>query len=215
MIDAEGRRQYWSRFYGQLPAERLDLIRRPSSFAAWCARLLGAGHGRRLVDLGAGTGRDSCFWARHGWRVVAVDACSEAAALAAAIAAAEQLPVVTRRGDACEAGDLIAAAHVIYARWLVHAIDQAEQNRLIEALEMARTGAVLAIEARAVLPKDPRGRHVEHVQGGHYRRRLEPFLFKSQLADAGFALLAADVDDNLSPAGGDNPRLLRMVARRL
>lgn len=78
---ARAQRRYWDRVYA---ADPHVFGRRPSPLARWAlARLGGRGGGRSLVELGCGTGRDSIYFARRGFRVVAVDVAPRATATTA------------------------------------------------------------------------------------------------------------------------------------
>lgn len=78
---ALAQRRYWDRVYA---ADPHVFGRRPSPLARWAlARLGGRGGGRSLVELGCGTGRDSVYFARRGFRVLAVDVAPRATAATA------------------------------------------------------------------------------------------------------------------------------------
>ena len=66
---------YWNSYYASRAVLKLSA---PSQFAAFVAQEAGDAH--LIIEVGCGNGRDSLFFARHGFQVVAIDG-SEAAIL--------------------------------------------------------------------------------------------------------------------------------------
>ena len=54
--------EYWNHFYASRDALKLSA---PSQFAAFAAQEAGDAH--LIIEVGCGTGRDSLFFARHGF----------------------------------------------------------------------------------------------------------------------------------------------------
>jgi SAM-dependent methyltransferase len=71
-----------------------------STQAQVVAGMIGELRGRRILDVGTGTGRAALMFARAGARVTAVDASAEMLQVARARAAGEQISVRLLRGDA-------------------------------------------------------------------------------------------------------------------
>ena len=67
-LDAQ--RAHWERVLGE-SAERFGVDASAPAIAA--AETFGAGGGSRLLELGAGQGRDTLFFAQAGFEVVAID----------------------------------------------------------------------------------------------------------------------------------------------
>lgn len=65
-------------------------------------QLSGDPHGRRLLDLGAGEGRDSVYFAEHGFEVYAVDVSPAGLEKATRLARARGVEITTIEGDANE-----------------------------------------------------------------------------------------------------------------
>lgn len=196
---------YWDTFYRSLPTGSLG---RPSSFAKWCVRQLWREPRGVVIDAGCGTGRDSALWALAGWRVIAIDTSAEALKIAAAAATVDGR-IETWLGDFTTMGDLYAGARLVYARWALHAIDAASQARWLQSLRRLPAGAIVAIEARAIIGA---GGHVED-SCGHYRRRIDPPQLERELKVAGLEIVRLRVGRGLSPMGEDDPLLLRFLAR--
>jgi SAM-dependent methyltransferase len=204
---------HWTQFYRGLDAGQKALLSRPSAFARWFARLFGDVALRTLVDVGCGTGRDAVFWATCGWKATAVDACPEAVACSARLAEADGASCAFMCGDCATAPCLYGEASVVYARWFLHAVDQAVQDQWLASLTAMRPGALLAIEARATGPVLGSGRHVE-TRHGHYRRLLYPPLLVEEIRAAGFAVLRLTAGRGLAVLGHGDPLVVWVIAKR-
>ena len=98
----EEKGEYWNQYYASREVMKLSA---PSQFAAFAAQEAGDAH--LIIEVGCGNGRDSLFFARHGFQVVAID--GSTAAIAAFFLIAEP---VRRRDDPDEArADDDAGAH--------------------------------------------------------------------------------------------------------
>ena len=60
--------EYWNKYYASREVLKLSA---PSQFAAFVAQEAGDAH--LIIEVGCGNGRDSLFFARHGFQVVAID----------------------------------------------------------------------------------------------------------------------------------------------
>jgi predicted nicotinamide N-methyase len=137
----------------RLVEENADLeLRNPYFGVVWpaaiaLARELGARDGlagRRVLDLGCGTGLLSIVAARRGARVTAIDLMPESVALTRRNAARAGVAIDVRLADVrdpeCELGtfDLVVASDVLYERALVEAVlDSFERLLAAEGIALA------------------------------------------------------------------------------
>jgi SAM-dependent methyltransferase len=179
--------EYWNHFYASRDALKLSA---PSQFAAFAAQEAGDAH--LIIEVGCGTGRDSLFFARHGFDVFAIDG-SEAA-----IAGCEQSRVaqgLERISFACcavgtdafgqtliEARGRSGGPALAYARFFLHAISDEDELCFFRDMAAAlRPGDRLAVEYRTI--RDANGAKVTQP---HFRRFVEPAQVVANAVRSGF-----------------------------
>jgi SAM-dependent methyltransferase len=66
----KGQQSHWEKVY----TENIDMFgKEPSYPARRAAELFGKGNMKRILELGSGQGRDTLFFARHGFQIYALD----------------------------------------------------------------------------------------------------------------------------------------------
>ncbi|MFV0300518.1 MAG: class I SAM-dependent methyltransferase [Paracoccus sp. (in: a-proteobacteria)] len=174
-IIPQDKSDYWNEYYASRSALKLSA---PSQFAAFVAQEAGDAH--LIVEIGCGNGRDSLFFARHGFQVVAIDGSGTAIATCEESRKAQSLGDISflcsTVGSAGFADALRQArAHsdgpaMAYARFFLHAITDAEELAFFDGISAAlREGDRLAVEYRTV--RDATG---AKVTAAHFRRFVEP-----------------------------------------
>jgi len=125
--------EYWDRYYSRQNPNDLTFI--PSQFAVFCVQEMMEAGISDLVEIAAGTGRDTLFFAQHGMRILALDKSQEAVNLlnkitetddnvsVAAHDVTEAFPVVAERGS---------APFAFYARFFVHTLTENELGKFFE-----------------------------------------------------------------------------------
>jgi SAM-dependent methyltransferase len=178
---------YWNGYYGRAAAA---FSPRPSQFAAFFAGEIEPG--TLVVDIGCGNGRDSLFFAQAGFETIGVDGSSaavegcQAAARGAGLARARFL--CSRVEDTALGGRVAelagpAAPRALYARFLLHAITEAQEDALLAtAAGLCRAGEILAVEFRTL-----RDVAQTKVTGAHYRRFIDPLHLIAAASRHGFA----------------------------
>jgi SAM-dependent methyltransferase len=176
---------YWNSYYD---AASGVVSESPSQFAAFVIGEIGAG--RTIVDVGCGTGRDALFFARHGCRVVGVDASPVAVDLC--LRRRDELGLSDRAAFVCdEVGSASLSetlrAHlnggpvVVYARFFLHAIgEEAEASFIKIASELVCERSILAVEFRT-----HRDSMLRKETPGHFRRYIEPARLVARLGASG------------------------------
>ena len=203
-------RKTWDSFYA---SRGRRVPRRASGFARWVASEFPSD--RPLVDVGAGNGRDSRFFARRGREVLALD----------------YSPGVMRRwarrkpipATAMEALNLNDARQVLtlgyrlsrhdqpvdlYARFLLHALDALGRDHLLRLASMAlRREGFLFLEFRSTADRG-RAHHFAHGR----RRYLDPDEVQEAIEARGGVVVHREEGQGLAVLRNEDPVVCRMVA---
>lgn len=178
---------YWNDFYASTRARQRPL---PSQFAAFVAGELEGPS--RIIEFGCGAGRDAIFFASHGHDVTGVDGSQAAVESCAALAAelGEKAEFVSASIDDPHLAERLRAEAertVVYARFFVHAITDAEETAFLAlASSLLSPGDRLAVEYRTV--RDVSGAKVTST---HYRRFVDPSAFNANAVLQGFEVAYA------------------------
>jgi cyclopropane fatty-acyl-phospholipid synthase-like methyltransferase len=184
--DAE-REAYWNAYYAHTRTARRPL---PSQFATFVAGELEGP--ARIIEFGSGAGRDSLFFASHGHDVTGVDGSKAAVEACTALAKelgeeATFLAATIDQPDLASRIRVVAGSTVVYARFFLHAITDAEETDFLDlAAQVTSPGDRLAVEYRTV--RDSSG---AKVTGMHYRRFVEPTAFNANAVRHGFEVTYA------------------------
>jgi len=179
---------YWQGVYAAPAQGGIPAL--PSQFAAFAAGE--APPGALVVDVGCGNGRDSFLFARHGHRVIGVDASSAAIAECKKTQRVNGLGVIFLCADVCD-GNLVEqlrlqfplelVSHIlVYSRFLLHAVPESGQSALF-ALTLAlgtSTPTRLAVEFRTV-----RDAGLPKLATSHFRRFIDPLSVVMQATNLG------------------------------
>jgi len=203
-------RDYWQDFYKSVGADDVPVVE--SGFVRWVHERL-AGE-PAILDIGAGTARDSRFFARKGHRVAAVDYSAAALDRARTSAAREGWDASFHQlnlADLHAVGEFVAEVDWslgwhLYARFLVHAIDdQARANLWTLATVVVEQGGECWLEFRT----DKDGGE-KHVFGEHFRRYLDPQQVTDELGARGLRVLELVEGRGLAPHGEEDPWVARI-----
>ena len=203
--------EYWERFYASTAVSAVP--HEPSPFARWVAERESAPG--PLVDLGTGNGRDALWFARQGFRTLGMDYADSALHLASEIAAADALPASFARLNLYDDVEVAASAQqcaevlspsVVYARFLIHAIEDAGRHGLWTFAETAlREGGRAYLEFRTA--------ETHHVFGEHYRQFVEPAVVVAELEATGARIEHIEEGFGMAVYKTEDPRVCRIVAR--
>lgn len=210
------RSQYWETVYSAMSFDRLPP---PSQFAAFVTQE--AAEAGLIIEFGCGTGRDSLFFARQGLPVIAID--SAEAAVSKCREKAEQYGLENVKFLHGVVGDPALKAVLdeyipskrdfsvmIYARFFLHAITDAEESALLEALAaLAKPGDRCAFEYRTT-----RDAALTKVTAGHYRRFVDPIYLYAKAAKFGFAVDYAVEGFGFAKFKEDDAYVARCILRK-
>ena len=202
---------YWDKYYNGNRRE----IEQPSGFAKFAMSHI-KNDGKKLIDIGCGNGRDSIYFCCNGLKVTAVDS----SASAIECINNKSLPIFAVCDDFVKTNALTCVDYdYCYARWSIHAINQAQQDELLPKVYLSlNEGGLFFIEARTTNDVKygegvPLGEH-EYFFENHYRRFLEPEKFKKEIIAVGFEIISFEQSDTFSVMGNDTPTLIRIVAKK-
>jgi SAM-dependent methyltransferase len=206
----DARTAYWDEYY----AARATPVRKlPSQFATFVAGELDRPH--RVIELGCGDGRDAMFFASFGHEVIGVDASRTAVEACRLLAEAlgEDALFVMAGIDEPGLADRIRGSggpRVVYARFFLHAITEAEEESLLDlAAALADPGDLLAVEYRTV--RDSSGAKVTPT---HFRRFVLPASFEARALGRGFAVVYAVEGFGFAKYRQDDAYVARTIFRR-
>jgi len=201
---------YWNGYYSKAPKE----ISEPSDFAKFALKYMKAE--KTLIDLGCGNGRDSVYFFNSGLKVTAIDSSRSAIANIES----QHLPILALCDDFVKTKILDCIEYdYCYARWVIHAINQAQQEEFIPRVyNMLKRDGLFFIEVRTVSDEkygkgELLGKH-EFLYDNHYRRFIEPDKLTNQLRNTGFDVLYGVESDGFSVLADDAPTLLRLVMKK-
>jgi methylase of polypeptide subunit release factors len=211
----DARRSYWNAFYASARVQ--DVPEEPSRFARWVHDRLG-GEGS-IVELGCGSGRDTLWFASEGHEVRAFDFAASAVERVTATAVSRGMTVPVAELDLGQPDDVRLAADsvlaagapdAVYARFLLHSLDQAGQEGLYRfAAATLRGGGLLFLEFRAQQDEE-----AAHLFGDdHYRTYLHASDVVKAVESFGGHVLEAETRQGWAPYRTEDPFVTRIVAR--
>jgi hypothetical protein len=192
----------WNDVYDQRAGE---VPRRPSEFARWVAGQIGAAD--KVADLGAGTGRDTRFFAQSGHPVRAVDFSRRSFARTRRLkgVSADQTMLNELRRVLILGTDLARDPHHLYARRLLGCLDEPARANLFRLGAMAlRQGRSMFLEFSALAPgaPDPDPQPLE--------RRLDPRQVAAEVRASGGMIHTEETAPGVDMFGAPDPAVCRM-----
>ena len=209
---------YWDIYYknNNVPLE-------PTSFAKYCLPLIKKKS--NFLELGCGNGRDSIFFARNNISVHASDISKTAIEnlkKTAPVSVMKNLKFINEDFTNFNTNQYTENFQAIYSRFTIHTILQDKISKVFKwSYNALSDGGLIMIETRST--KDPlftsgKGTLIEHntilYEEGHIRHFMERDELVSSLIKEGFNLVEDTESNNLSIHEGDNPVLLRVIARK-
>lgn len=202
---------YWDKYYADK-----EFNARPSDFATYCLPLLA--RGTRLTDAGCGEGQDTRFFKRHHMLVTAIDMSSKAIGRLVDIEMAEQrhpntdpteefLPYPKVAYAIADASQwFYKGQEAIYSRWVLHSMNEQAASQFLEraAMGLIKDGLLL-IECRGDSPPGDLS---------HLRRLVDYPALVRDIEALGFEIVEKGCQHGWSVLDGDDPLLIRVIARR-
>lgn len=179
---------YWDNYYHSQSRSRRPA---PSQFATFVQGELSEPHA--IIDVGCGNGRDTMFFSSYENAALGIDGSAAAVENGQFAAEANELPAKFVSIDVNQKETLFAAINggradglplLIYARFFIHAIDDAAQAVFLDTCrDVCLRSDKLAFEFRTV-----RDKSLEKVTDSHYRRFVQPSAFLAELERRDFSI---------------------------
>jgi len=211
-------KEYWEEYYKN--DENLTGERSPSNFAVFCNDEFFS-ENDVIVDLGAGSGRDSLYFVHLGHTVYSLDQCESPSDLKDSLIAEDiedRLQMII--GDFVNYDySLLPHVDVFYSRFTLHAIKLAEENVILsKVFDKLKLGGRICIEARTI--KDDLfgvGQHIcdTTYMTDHCRRFIDTHNFISKLLKLGFELEFFHESKGFSRQKDNDPHLMRVIAQKV
>lgn len=204
------RGRHWDEFYEK---DKPELT--ATAFAAFVGPQLRVGG--RLLEIGAGNGRDAVFFEALGLQVIALDSSEEAVHRFRRDfpkSAVQYTRATARSFSEHPPGKF----DFIYCRFVLHAMPlEDEIETLGAAFDLLESGGIFWAEARSV--RDPLINLGEKLGPnetwyGHYRRFIDPEELVQRLWGSGFELEDVEEGDGFAVYAGENPVVVRVKARK-
>ena len=168
--------------------------------------------------MGCGNGRDSLFFLENGLRVTALDASD---------VAVNKLNEITYHNDkalfVCD--DFVKSKSLyqlkydyIYSRFTLHAINEEQEDELLRNIKEAlyKNGKFF-VEARTIhdeiYGKGTKISKNAFIYNEHYRRFIDPDVFKNKLEKIGFEIVYLEERNGFSMTKESDPVLMRCIAK--
>jgi hypothetical protein len=210
------RLRFWHDFYKGPDSARVPT--EPSLFARWVEERLVERGARpaRVLDVGAGTGRDSAYFAAQGHRVTAFDFSTLGMRRTEALRTNGRLTtrwlnfedlrsvLVTGARTAHQKG-----SREVYARGLLDTLGPSARGNFWRFASMVqRRGGETFVEFRT-----PESRQEPKFFGSHQRTYVEPDTACREIEAAGGRVVHHETGRGLAPLGEEDPEICRLVVR--
>ena len=197
--------KFWNNYY------KREFIEEASPFARFCqeTHLTNA---QRIIEFGSGSGRDLRYFDHVGHDIRGYDTSKEAVEHIQ-----QQYPELKIELNDFTKLPEIQNLDAVYSRWTLHSVDDESAKRALEWCgENLGGGGLLLIEVRTVNDDlcgvgKMVGRNAYVTD--HYRRFIVPEELRMTLGQLGFEIEYFEESQGFSVYKGDDPMLLRVVAR--
>lgn len=213
--DVSIEKDYWNNFYGQFN------ISHPSQFCVMTA--IEGNHSQPIIEFGCGNGRDSIYFATHGFTVYGCDLSKDAieknVEKSKAVSSNIQFKVVDAssmdevQGVVNTARSDTSSQNVtIYTRFFLHSIDDEQQDKFFNALSNALVaGDKLYFEYRSKEDES-----LDKVHGKeHYRRYIDTPYMLAGLEELGFNVEYSITGRGMAKYKQEDPFVSRVVLTKM
>jgi len=207
---------YWDLFYSSSEA-----LTNPSLFAEYVNQNF-LKKGNKMLELGCGNGRDSCFFAQQGVEVIGIDSSKAVIDKLRANNISKNLLFI------CDDFTYNSAIYqqqfdYCYSRFSLHSISLEQQDNVIKnvynSLKTGEDRGYFFIEVRSI--NDDiygLGESVgedSFIFEGHFRRFIKKEILDRKLIEAGFKIIYSKEEKDFAPYKSSNPLIIRIVAQKI
>ena len=201
-------KRYWNKYYSK--KKGLD---EPSSFAVHICNMMS--QGESILELGCGNGRDSFFFANHGFQVYAID---QSEIVITQIRKENINPMFICKDILSIEENFPYTINHGYARFVLHALSKIEADKAIEMMSrILPPNGLFFTESRSVKSNlygtgDFLGHDIYSTD--HKRRFIHKKDLIHQLESNGFTIESVMESDGLAIYKDDDPVVIRINARK-
>jgi len=216
-IQGEANIKYWDSFYS-----KNSQLQEPSPFAQWCVQNY-FDSDSKVLDLGCGNGRDTFYFLKN--KIVATGADGSSHVIGVnntrlGLTGVEQNTTFFElHFDGSEDKELPEnlpeGINVIYSRFFLHAISEADEDRVLDFCDSSlERGGKLCFEFRTI--HDPLMSQGIQLSANerytdHYRRFIDSTSFRKKIKKRGWEELYFIESKNLAILGNENPVVARII----
>lgn len=205
-------KQFWMEYYKN---NRVNNI--PSDFAKFCLEnYFDKNTDKRLLELGCGNGRDSFYFAKYGYNIVALDIIEDELKYLTEINRNDNLKFKTKNFATYKE---INSYDYVYSRFTLHTISEYEENLTIEnAYKNLKENGLFFIEVRSI--KDEmfaQSKKISSHEGttDHYRRFADYETLTRELKENNFSIIYSIESKGLAKYNEQDPVIIRIVAKKI
>jgi SAM-dependent methyltransferase len=148
--DIRERHNYWNEVYSRKSAKISPNF--PSQFAAFCVSEIFENGVDQVIDLACGNGRDTLFFARHGFNVLAIEKSQSAIDYLAESKTHENIFAVANLdlvNDQLPVSKINNTRSAFYSRFFIHTLQTEEVVKFFENIStVMKTDEILMLEYR-------------------------------------------------------------------
>ncbi len=202
--------EYWNTFYKTRETNFLDI---PSQFAVFFLNEIS--RDTPIIEIGCGTGRDSLFFASRGSKVIGVDGSISAVELCRSKAQtfgydnASFICSDVSDPALAEKVAIAGASPAIYARFFLHAIDEAAEAAFLKMASSVVGNGVIAVEFRT-----DRDEQQTKVTPTHYRRFISPISLLTRAAKHGLSPIYFTEGFGFAKYKNDDAHVARVILQK-
>lgn len=202
--------EYWDHYYQHSELKKNSTP--PSQFAAFVANEYFDSK-PFIIDIGCGNGRDAIFFASYGYKVLGIDGSREA--INCCLSASSGIKDLNFHAASIHDDKLLETIQsftdglppLIYARFFLHAVDETGQKSFLElSKKLCQSGGDVAVEFRTSQDEP-----LEKVTASHFRRFIEPTVFKKMANDYGLKLRYSTEGTGLAKYKNDDAHVARIL----
>ncbi len=205
---------YWNQYYDNHP---VPIGNGESQFARDMMPYMESK--KNLIELGCGNGRDSLFFASKGIHVTGIDISKNAINMLNKVNTYEGTRFLCE--DFSGESDIFCVQYdYCYSRFTLHAINEIqEQNTLRNAWNALKKEGLFFIEARSINDDiygkgKCIGKH-SYIYNDHFRRFIDKEELVEKLINLGFKIIYEEENTGFALYKDQNPRLVRVVAKKI
>lgn len=207
------RLRHWQEFYASARAKRVPT--EPSPFARWVAERVEVDS--KIVDVGAGNGRDAVWFAAGGHPVTALDYVGKARKLTGRLAQKKQVSVMVADVNLYDLRSTLLAGAVlahqpgvrhIYARGILDAVDDFGRESLWQLASMCqRRDGLTFLEFRTAQSQQRKRSRRRKITG------LGADAVEQEIIDRGGTVVHRETGGDRAPLADEDPSICRLIVR--